>query len=141
MNKYLSALLALLFAFVLQLWFVPGGMRGDFILATLIAFSFLFDLAELSVALLLALFIVNPFPWPSIDMALFILLPLATYFARRWFSLDMWIGGAAAIALGIFLFYIILVPGPLIHWFGFFVLDVLVCVAFGELLLYGMEGR
>ena len=138
MIKKLSAIFVLLLALVLQLWFVPGGMRGDFVLATLIAFSFLFDLPELSVAILFSVFVLNPFAWPSIDMALLVLLPLMTYVMRRWFSLDIWTGGAVAIALGIFFYYLLVIPGPMFHAFGSLLLDMIAGVAFGEIVLYGM---
>ena len=41
--KHLSAILVFILAVMLQLWFAPAGMRGDFVLATLVVFAFLFE--------------------------------------------------------------------------------------------------
>ena len=138
MIKYLSATLVLALAIVLQLWFTPAGIRGDFVLAMLIIFSFLFEFPELLVFVLLAVLVIDPFPWFNLEVVLFVLIPFATYGLRRWFALEAWIGGAVSIALGIFLFYLIIAPSEMFSAFGFLLLDIAACVAFGELMLSGM---
>lgn len=137
--KHIAAVVIFALAIVLQLWFSPGGMRGDFVLTTLIVLSFLFSFPELLVFVLLAVVVVNPFPWLSLDMTLLALIPLATHIVSRWFALDVWIGGAISIVLGILLFYLGVAPHSVLSAPGFFMLDIVVCVAFGELIFWGME--
>lgn len=137
--KYLSALLVFLLAVMLQLWFAPSGMRGDFVLATLIVFSFVFELWELVIFALLAVFLMNTAFIPDLAMLTLFLVPLATSVLRRRFSLDPWLGAPAAIACGIITFYAVTAPGAALHAIGFLLVDMLVCVLFGELVLCGME--
>ena len=83
---------------MLQLWFAPGGMRGDFALAMLIVFAFLFDFWELAAFILLAVFLLNPSPVFNVAILFFVLIPFAVHFLRKRFSWDPWLGGAFGIA-------------------------------------------
>ena len=138
--KYLSAFFVFTLAVMLQLWFAPAGMRGDFVLAALVVFSFLFEFWELTAFILLGIFLLNS---PSIFTSaalMVILVPLAVYFMRRRFPLDPWFGVAAGIVGGIAVFYAVTAPIAALHAIGFLLIDMLMCVLFGELVFCGMEG-
>ncbi len=124
---------------MLQLWFAPGGVRGDFILAALIVFAFVFSFWELFIFALLGVFLVNSSPHLSVAMIVFFLIPLAAYFVRRRFPLNPWMGAAGAIAAGIALFYAATAPVAASGAVGFLVLDILASIFFGESVLYGLE--
>ncbi len=138
--KHLSAVLIFILAVMLQLWFAPAGMRGDFVLAVLVVFSFLFEFWELTVFILLGIFLLNSLSIFTSAALMIILVPLAVYFMRRRFSLDPWFGAAAGIAGGIIVFYAVTAPIAALHAVGFLLIDMLLCVLFGELVLCGMEG-
>jgi hypothetical protein len=137
--KYLSATLVFLLAVMLQLWFAPGGMRGDFVLAVLIVFSFVFEFWELLIFVLLAAFLMNAAFHPDLAVLMLVLVPLAVFAVRRRFSLDPWLGIPAVIAVGIVLFYAVTAPVAALHAIGFLLIDILICILFGELVLVGME--
>jgi hypothetical protein len=137
--KYLSAILVFILAVMLQLWFAPGGVRGDFVLAILVVFAFLFGFWELVVFILLGIFLLHATPYPDLAMLMLAAVPLAAYFVRRYFSLDPWFGIAAGIVGGIVVFYAAVAPVTALHAAAFLLLDILACVLFGELVLRGME--
>ncbi len=140
MIKYLSAVLIFVLAFMLQLWFAPGGMRGDFVLAALVVFAFLFDFWELVIFILLGIFLLNLPLYSKIAAVLFVAIPLAVYFMRRRFPLHQWFGVVAGIVGGIVIFYAVAAPVVAWHAAGFLLIDIFACVIFGELVLAGMEG-
>jgi hypothetical protein len=115
-------------------------MRGDFVLATLVVFAFLFEFWELTAFILLGIFLLGSSPHPDATVLMFVVVPLAVYFARRRFSLEPWLGAAAGIAAGIAVFYAVTAPVPAFHAAAFLLLDILACILFGELVLCGMEG-
>ncbi|MGB7957476.1 MAG: hypothetical protein WCF77_01345 [Minisyncoccia bacterium] len=137
--KHISAILVFTLAVMLQIWFAPAGMRGDFVLAALIIFALLFDLWELAAFVLLAVFLLNPSPLFNFGILVFALIPFAVYFLRRRFSWDPWIGGAFGIVCGVLLLSVAIAPAAAFHVLGHLLLDVLACVLFGELILCGME--
>lgn len=138
--KYLSAILVFILALLLQIWFAPGGMRGDFVLAALVVFAFLFDFWELVAFILLGIFLLGSSPYPDVTAFMFVVVPLAVYFARRRFSLEPWLGAAAGIAAGVVVFYAVTAPVSAFHAAAFLSLDILACILFGELVLCGIEG-
>lgn len=139
--KYLSAILTFILAVILQLWLAPAGMRGDFVLAILIVFAFLFEFWELVAFILLGVFLMNGAPRLGSAMLMLAVLPLAAYFLRRYFSLDPWLGVALGIAFGIIIFYAVLAPVAAFHSAGLLLVDILICIAFGELILCGIGDR
>ena len=139
MIKYLSAGLVLILAVMLQLWFAPAGIRGDFAIATLIVFSFLFEFWELVIFILRGVLFLNSSPYPDIAMVMLALIPLIIYFLRRRFPLDPWVGAGAGIVLGTIVFYAVTAPSAAFHAVGPLSIDILACVLFGELMLAGME--
>ena len=136
--KYLLALLVFLLAVMLQLWFAPGGMHGDFVLAALIIFSFIFEFWELVIFILLAAFLMNAAFYPDLAMLMLVLVPLASYVVRRRFSLEPLFGAPAVVACGIVVFYAVTAPIAAFYAIGSLLVDALVCVLFGELVLSGM---
>jgi hypothetical protein len=138
--KHIAVILVFALALMLQLWFAPAGVRGDFVLATLIIFAFLFDIWELAAFVLFAVFLLNPFPAFHFDILIFALIPFAVYFLRQRFSWDPWFGGAFGIICGISLLSIAIAPIVAFHTLGYLLLDVLACILFGELILCGMGG-
>lgn len=138
--KYLLAIFVFILAVMLQLWFASGGMRGDFVLAALIVFAFLFEFWELVAFILFGIFLLNLWPSFNLAMLMFALVPLAIYVLRRRFSLDLWLGVAASIAGGIIVFYAVTAPLAAFSAAGPLILDLIACVLFGELVLCGMEG-
>jgi len=138
--KYISVALVFILALMLELWFAPGGMRGDFVIATLIVFAFLLEFWELVVFILFGIFLLNSSFHPDVAMLLLALVPLATYAARRRYSLNPWLGVPVGIILGIAVFYAVVAPAMAFHTAGFLLVDIIVCVLFGELILCGAEG-
>jgi hypothetical protein len=138
--KHIFALLVFILALMLQLWLAPAGMRGDFVLTTLIVFAFIFTFWELVVFALFGAFFLNTSPYLGWSVLMLILIPLLAYIARNRFPLDRWFGVLFGIVIGIPLFYAITAPVAALHAIGFLLVDILACVIFGELILYGMAG-
>jgi hypothetical protein len=136
--KHFSAILVFILALMLQLWFAPAGVRGDFVLAALIVFAFLFTFWELIAFVLFGVFLLNTAFYPGLAMFFWAAIPLVVYAARRRFPFDPWFGAALGIALGIPAFYAVTAPGAAVHAIGFLLLDILACIIFGELVLCGM---
>jgi hypothetical protein len=139
MIKHLSAILVFVLAVMLQLWFAPGGMHGDFVLAALVVLAFLFEFWELVIFILFGMFLLDSSLYPDITMFMFALVPIAVYFMRRRFSFDPWLGAPALIVLGIIVFYTVVAPLAAFRAAGFLALDILACAIFGELILCGIE--
>ena len=66
--RSILAILILLLACAFQFWFASAGVFVNFILATLIVFAFFFDIWELLVFVLFAIFVVNWQPGLSVDI-------------------------------------------------------------------------
>jgi hypothetical protein len=138
--KYFPAIAVLLLALMLELWFAPGGMRGDFVLATLVVFAFIFDAGALAVFSAAAAFCMDPAFRIGGTMLLFVLVPFAVFFLRRRFSIDPWFGVPIGIVLGIGVFYAIVAPVAAVYSLWPLALDTTICALFGEAVWYGMEG-
>ena len=138
--KHFLAILAFILAVMLQLWLAPAGIRGDFALAALVVCTFLFEFWELAVFILFGIFLLNSSSGLSAAMLMLAIVPLAIFAARKSLSLDPWLGAAVGIVAGIIVFYAVVAPVVAFHAAGFLALDILACVFFGELTLYGIEG-
>src|SRR5580693_6064425 len=108
--KFFSALAILLLALFLQFLFAGAGWHLDLALAALIAFAFILDFWELLALDLLAVFLLNWQPAPSIALLAFALIPLAVFVFHKLVRLHGWIGIPVAIFIGFLLFYIAAVP-------------------------------
>lgn len=138
--KHFSAILVFILAIMLQAWFAPAGVRGDFVLATLVVIALLFTFWELAIFVLFGVFLLHASPYPDLAMLLLAGIPFAAYFIRRHFYLDPWFGAAVLIAASILLFYAVTAPLAALHAIPLLALDIVACVLFGELILYGIEG-
>lgn len=103
-------ILILLLACALQFWFASAGVFINFILATLIAFAFFFDIGELLVYVLFAVLVINWEPRVSIDIIVFGLIPIAAYAFHRVFSWSVWAAAPVAIVCGFILLYLAIAP-------------------------------
>ena len=133
MRKFLSGLVIVLIVLVLQFQFVAGGVRLNPALAVLIAFAFTFELFDLILIDLLAVFLIN---WrPGINPALiaFALIPLIVFAIRKLIPTDPWLGATIAIVCGLFAWHLVVAPSFFLASFGFFVVDLIVGLAVGEL--------
>ena len=139
--RTILAFLVLIFACVIQSWFFLVGIFTNIILATLIAFAFFFDLEELLIFILFAVFIINWQPAVSVEVGMFVVIPIAAYMGQRFFALITWVALPAAIIAGFLLFYLAVAPGILItNWQGFFV-DLFGGLVFGNLVAYALLYR
>jgi hypothetical protein len=137
-SKFILGLLVLAIAFLLQLWFPVSGIRGDFVLAALIAFAFIYNFWEVVFFSLFAAFVVNWQPVLSVGLLIFALIPLVVFVLHRLLRWEPWMGIAVSTASGIFLFYAVTAPMMIVPNLGALVEDVIACVIFGEVLLWGM---
>jgi hypothetical protein len=137
-GKFISGLLVVTLAFLLQFWFPVGGIHGDFVLAALITFAFLFPVWEFLFFVLLAVFVMNWQPAFSTDIFAFALIPIAAFVVHRWLRWEPWIGAAVSTAAGVLLFYAIAAPGSFWVNISGLIADAIACVIFGEIALWGM---
>ena len=69
--RSILAILMLLLACAFQFWFASTGVFINFILAALVVFAFFFDIWELLVFILFAVFVINWSPIVSVDIFVF----------------------------------------------------------------------
>ena len=129
--RSILALLVLLLACALQFWFVSAGVFINFILATLIVFAFFFDIGELAVFVLFALFVINWSPVISVDLFMFGIIPFAAYAFHRFFAWTLWAGIPAAIICGFLLLYLVIAPAAFLGNLGPFLIDIVGGLIFG----------
>ncbi len=138
-GKFLLGLLILILALLFQSFVPIAGLRGDFVLAALIAFVYLFPFWELLLFILLAVFTLNWQPRLGFDLLAFAAIPVAAYVLHLWLSWEKWIGIAVSTVGGIFAFYALIAPAAVMPNFGSLLLDAAVCVAFAEAVAWGAE--
>jgi hypothetical protein len=130
--RFLSAVVLLLVAFILQFFLATAGVFMNFFFATLIACAFLFSFWELLVLVLLAVFIVNWQPAVNVEIMIFALYPLAVFFLRGFAHLQLWLKNLIAIFVGIFLLYAVLGGRAFLFHPTVFLIDVLGGMVFGS---------
>lgn len=109
--KLLAAFLFLILAIFLQL--LIGGISGiwiNFALVALVVAAFFLNFLELLPLCLAAVLVLNWQPAPSLEMALYVILPLAVFALRKHFPFKPWLGIPAAIILSDLIFYLIIGP-------------------------------
>jgi hypothetical protein len=131
--RFILAILLLLLACALQFWFASAGVFINFIFASLIVFAFLFDIWELLVFVLFALFVVNWQPAASIDILLFAIIPVVAYAFHRVFAWTVWTAAPIAIICGFFLLYLSIAPMAFLGDWKLFLVDLLGGLIFGGL--------
>jgi hypothetical protein len=134
--RLILALLILVFACALQSWFASIGMFMDFMFATLIVFAFFFDIWELVIFILFAVFVINWQPAISITIVLFAVIPLIVFAFHKFFSLIPWAAAPVAIIIGFFLLYVGVAPGIFFAQWQAFLTDLAGGLIFGELVFF-----
>lgn len=137
--RSILAVLILLLACALQFWFASANVFVNFILATLIVFAFFFDIWELIVYILFAIFVVNWQPGLSIDIVVFAIIPIATYAFHKVFSWAAWAATPVAIVCGFLLLYLAIAPTALLGNWEFFLADLFGGLVFGGLVFLTLD--
>lgn len=138
MLRFLAGAAILFLSLAIEFIFAFAGWHFELALAVLIAFSFVFDFWELLVFDLLAVFLLNWQPGPSIALIAFAIIPLATYASHRIIHSEAWIGNLTSIFIGFLVFYIAAAPSLFFHTIFGFLLDVAVGLVAGEMVLFGL---
>jgi hypothetical protein len=139
--RLLLGFLTLLAALALQFWLVPFGVHADLAFTALIAFAFVFNVWELAIFVLFSVFILNWQPGLSTDIIALAAIPFIIFIIQRWLHVTRWIGGMVAIAVSLLVLYLVIAPTMIISSFSSFFLDVILCLAAGQMILWGMESR
>ncbi len=129
--KSILAILILLLACALQFWFAAAGVFINFILAALITFAFFFDIWELLVFILFAIFVINWSPTFSVDIFIFGVIPIAAYAFHKLFVWTLWAGIPVAIVCGFFLLYLAIAPASFLGNIESFLIDIVGGMIFG----------
>jgi hypothetical protein len=125
------AILILLLACALQFWFASAGVFVNFILSTLLVFAFFFDVWELLVFVLFAIFVLNWQPGASVDIVVFGLIPFAAYAFHKVFAWTPWAGIPVTIVCGSLLLYLAIAPATFLGSWQFFLADLFGSLVFG----------
>jgi hypothetical protein len=132
--RSILAILILLLACAFQFWFASTGVFINFILATLIVFAFFFDIWELLVFILFAIFVVNWAPIMSVDIFLFAIIPIAAYVFHKVFAWTVWAAVPMAIVCGFILLYCAISPTAFLADWSLFFVDLFGALIFGALI-------
>lgn len=144
MLKFFSGILIFVIACILQFSFTPAGITINFVLAALIAFSFIFSTNgggfwELLFFVLAGVFLMNWLPAPSIALAAFVAIPLLTYLFRAVFPWEAWTGIIISLFSGFTILYFVTVPRFIITATPLFLLDLFMGSAFGLIIFLCMD--
>ena len=137
--RLIIAILILFLACGLQFLLGSVGMFINVILATLIVFAFFFDFFEMMVFILFAIFVINWQPAFSIEIGLFVLIPLAAFAFHKFFAWSAWAGIPAMIVGGFLVLYLAVAPYVIVINFPGFIFDVIGSLLFGELVLVALK--
>jgi hypothetical protein len=139
MFRFFAAIAIVILALFLQFFLASAGWYFNITLAVLIASAFVFSFLELLVLDLLAVFILNWQPAPSIAIIVFALVPLAAFAFRKVTRWHGWIGSLIAIAAGFLIFYFAAAPGELLPNAAKFLEDMVIGLIAGELVFFAMQ--
>jgi hypothetical protein len=131
--RSILAVLILLLACAFQFWFASAGVFINFILAALIVFAFFFDIWELLVFVLFAIFVVNWSPIISVDLFVFAIIPIVAYAFHKVFAWTVWAAVPVAIVCGFILLYCAIAPAAFLASGNLFLVDLFGALIFGEL--------
>jgi len=137
--RSILAILILLLACALQFWFASAGMFINFILAALIVFAFFFDIWELLVFVLFAVFVINWSPIMSVDIFLFAIIPIAAYAFHKIFAWTAWVAALVAIVVGFVLLYCAIAPAAFLASWDLFFVDLFGALIFGGLVFLTLD--
>lgn len=133
------AILILLLACALQFWFASANVFVNFILATLIVFAFFFDILELFVYILFAIFVTNWQPGSSVDIIVFAIIPVTAYALHKTFDWATLAAAPLAIACGFFLLYLAIAPAAFLANGELFLKDLFGGLVFGGLVFLTLD--
>ncbi|MGD1003340.1 MAG: hypothetical protein ABR884_02075 [Minisyncoccia bacterium] len=137
--RSILAILVLLLACALQFWFASAGVFINFILAALIVFAFFFDIWELLVFILFAIFVINWSPIMSVDIFLFAIIPIAAYAFHKVFAWTGWAAVPVAIVCGFILLYLAIAPATFLANWNVFFIDLFGALIFGILVFLTLD--
>jgi hypothetical protein len=137
--RSLLAILILLLACAFQFWFASAGVFINFILATLIVFAFFFDIGELFVFILFAVFVINWQPIMSVDIFVFAIIPIAAYTFHKMFAWTVWTAVPVAIVGGFVLLSLAIAPAAFLANWNLFFVDLLGALIFGGLAFFTLD--
>jgi hypothetical protein len=138
MLKFFSALAILFLALFAEIVLASVGLHFSLALAVLIAFAFVIDFWELLILDLIAVFILNWQPAPSVALIAFALIPLLAFVFYKLTHWHGWTGVLVAIVVGFLIFYVAAAPGLFLHDLPGFLLDLIVGLLIGETVLAAM---
>jgi hypothetical protein len=102
-------------------------------------FAFFFDIWELLVFILFAIFVVNWSPIMSVDIFLFAIIPIAAYTFHKVFAWTVWAAVPTAIAVGFILFYLAIAPAVFLANWNLFFVDLFGALIFGGLVFLTLD--
>ncbi len=137
--RSIIAILILLLACALQFWFASTGVFINFILAALIVFAFFFDIWELLVFVLFAVFVINWSPIMSVDIFIFAVIPILAYVFHKIFAWRIWAATPAAIVVGFILLYFSTAPTAFLASGNIFFVDLFGALIFGGLVFLMLD--
>jgi hypothetical protein len=137
--RFVLGLLVLLFSCALQFWFLSAGVFVNFILAALIVYSFFFDIGELLVFVLFAIFVINWQPAASTDIFVFGIIPIAAFAFHRSLKWAAWAAAPAAIICGFLILYLAIAPRAFLGNWEPFALDLFGGLVFGGLVFLTLD--
>ncbi len=137
--RFILAILILLLACALQFWFASANVFINFILAALIVFALFFDIWELLVFILFAVFVVNWAPVPSIDIFVFGIIPIAALVFHNVSAWTSWTAVPVAIICGFLLLYLAIAPAAFLANWELFLVDVFGGLVFGGLVFLTLD--
>jgi len=138
-HKFLTSLFIVILAFLLQVKLgVLLDLQPSLVLASLITISFFVGFLELAFLVLLSILILNWQPAISLEISIYLILPLALFFFRKViFPLESWVSNFLYILVGLLIFYLAsnfsLIIEDFRLLFGDFVIlkDLIVSMLFG----------
>lgn len=137
--RSILAVLILLLACALQFWSASAGVFVNFILATLIVFAFFFDIWELVVFVLFAIFVVNWQPGPSVDLFVFGIIPVAAFAFHKVSGWAAWAAAPVAVVCGFVLLYLAIAPLAFLANGGLLLTDLFGGLVFGGLVFLTLD--
>jgi hypothetical protein len=144
MVKFFSSLLIILIASILQFIFIPNNIIINFIIATLIIFSFIFlredyGFLKLLFFVILGTFLINWYPILTFDILVYALIPIFIYLFSKKFLFQSLFCVIISLVLGFFALYLLIEPSFIVNSFNIFLLDTLISSSFGLLVFISMD--
>ena len=123
--KLLIAFIFLIIGMFLQLLLgETGGIWINFTLAALVTAAFFLNFLELLILILISIFVLNWQPAFSLEIALYIILPLVVFVLHKFLPFKPWLGISAAIILSTLIFYLVIGPRFLVATPAVFLWDL-----------------